>query len=217
VFVWKWRRLVRSLLAATLQRRRLLVRGPVNSGLVCLTFDDGPDPVHTGGLLDVLKEEGVPATFFVIGQQAERHPELVRRMAAEGHVVGHHSYCHSDPQRTSARELLDEVERTRRVLAALLGKAPDLFRPPHGKVTVSKLWKLWRAGQTVVLWNVDTKDYACTSAAELKERLEASPLRSGDVVLMHDNRPYAAQVVRDLIAVTRARGLGFATVLPWTA
>ena len=116
-------------------------------------------PSYTPALLDVLRDCGVRATFFVIGEKVERHPEIVRRMVAEGHGVGNHSFHHNDPQSTSARQLMDEVHRTKVLLAGLLGSDVTLFRPPRSKLTASKLWWLWKARQTVVLWNVDPKDF----------------------------------------------------------
>lgn len=212
----RWRQLLRRALEATLPRHWFLVRIPADSGAVCLTFDDGPHPEHTPRLLDVLRRHGIPATFFVIGQAAERHPDLVRRMAAEGHTVGNHTFSHAKPDQTSARQLLDEIRRTRELLARLLGEAPTLFRPPCGTVTAAKLWRLWRAGQTVVLWNVEPRDHSCRSSDEIRAWFRGRPLRGGDVVLMHDDWPRAAEVVPDLVEAVRARGLRFAKVLEWT-
>jgi peptidoglycan/xylan/chitin deacetylase (PgdA/CDA1 family)/glycosyltransferase involved in cell wall biosynthesis len=204
-----WRQTVKKVLAATMPRGRFLVKGPSKSSSVCLTFDDGPDPDHTPAILEVLKRFSIPATFFVIGQKAERHPELVRRMDAEGHIVANHTYSHADPDQTSAPELLIEVGRTREILKRLLGKTPTFFRPPKGKLTARKLWGLWRAGQTVVLWNADPRDYVCSSSEQVRVWFQHRPLRGGDVVLMHDNRPHAAKVLPELIAEAKGRGLGF--------
>jgi peptidoglycan/xylan/chitin deacetylase (PgdA/CDA1 family) len=202
-------------MAATLPRRLFLVRGPARSNSVCLTFDDGPHPEHTPRVLDVLKEQGVTATFFVIGERAERNGEVVRRIVDEGHALGHHSFTHSDPARTAARTLLDEVRKTRTTLAALAGVSPPLFRPPHGKLTTAKLWGLWRDGQTVVLWNVDPKDFSCRTEGELRAWFQARPLRGGDIVLMHDNHPHAAGVLAEVIGTARGAGLTFTTPLEW--
>jgi peptidoglycan/xylan/chitin deacetylase (PgdA/CDA1 family) len=213
----RYRQLVRATLATTLPRRLLLVRGPAAGGSVCLTFDDGPHPENTPAVLDVLKKEGVSATFFVIGQRAQRYPRLVRRMAAEGHLIGHHSFSHAEPGRTTARQLLEEVGRTQELLARLVGRPSPWFRPPKGKVTARKLWRLWRAGQRVVLWNVDPKDYACRSAAEVRAWFARRPLEGGDVVLLHDSHPHAAGVLPELIHAARRRGLNFVTPARWVS
>jgi peptidoglycan/xylan/chitin deacetylase (PgdA/CDA1 family) len=180
-----------------------------------LTFDDGPHPEHTPAVLDVLKKEEVGATFFLLGDRARRFPGLVRRIAAEGHLIGHHSFSHSEPGRTSARQLLDEVSRTQDVLTALVGRPSPWFRPPKGKLTAAKLVRLWRAGQTVVLWNVDPKDYSCQSPQEVRDWFDRHPLGGGDLVLLHDNVPYAGGMLTDLIHATRRRGLNFVTPEQW--
>lgn len=209
------RQRVRKLLAATVPHRLLLVNGPAASGSLCLTFDDGPHPDHTPRLLDVLKELRVTATFFVIGRNAERYPDLIRRMVAEGHLVGHHSFSHGDPAQTSAGQLLEEVRQTRDLLTQLLGAPSRWFRPPHGKVTAAKLWSLWRNGQTVVLWNADPKDFACPTAEDVRRWFRQRPPRGGDLILMHDNCPHAPEVLPELAAECRARGLTFTTIDQW--
>lgn len=212
---WSVRQLLRGALAATLPRRLFLVRGPAAGKSVCLTFDDGPHPEHTPRLLDALKEHRVKATFFVIGQQMERYPDLVRRMSGEGHAVGHHSFTHGQPGQTSAGQLLEEVRRTQELFETVLEMTSRLFRPPHGKLTIRKLWRLWQAGLSVILWNVDPKDYQCQSADEVRNRLKAHPWRSGDVLLMHDTHPHAAMVVPDLVAAANQQGLTFTTISDW--
>jgi peptidoglycan-N-acetylglucosamine deacetylase len=203
------RRLARLGLRTLLPSRLLTVTSPGGRGTVCLTFDDGPDPEHTPRLLDVLGEQGVGGIFFVIGRKAERHPDLVGRMAAEGHLVGHHSYDHADPSTVGARRLVAEARRTRDLLSPLLGREPTLFRPPFGRLTAAKLAGLWLAGQTVVLWNLDPKDFARRSPEELAGWFARHPLRGGELVLMHDNHPYAAGAIPLLAAQAVARGLSF--------
>jgi peptidoglycan-N-acetylglucosamine deacetylase len=212
-----WRQALKATLAWALGRRRLLVAGPAGTDECCLTFDDGPHPEHTGPLLDVLRSEGIAATFFVIGREAERHPELVRRMVAEGHAVGHHSWSHGEPARTPPRELAAEVDRTRRLLAEIAGVDSRLFRPPRGKLDAPKLWRLLRAGQTVVLWNLDPGDYGAMRAEEVAEWLARRPLAAGDLVLLHDDRPIAAAVLPRVVREARSRGLRFGLVSGWAA
>ncbi len=210
-----WRQAIRRVMVATLPSRLFLVHGALESNCVCLTFDDGPHPEHTPRILDALRERGVHATFFVIGELAERYPHIVRRAAAEGHAIGNHTFYHHEPGLASARELQTEILLTRRVLAGILGTPSELFRPPKGKLTIAKSCRAWLAGQTIVLWNVDSKDYACKSAAELRTRLREHPLCSGDLVLMHDRLACLAGSLPSIIDEARNRGLEFATVLQW--
>lgn len=210
-----WRQLLRTGLAATLPRRLFMTRGPSDGRTVCLTFDDGPHPVYTPRLLDVLRDRGVRATFFLIGREAERYPDIVRRAVDEGHAVGNHTFSHSDPGSTSARRLIEEVHRTNVLLAELSGRAPKLFRPPHGKVTASKLWRLWQEGQTVVLWNVDPKDYSRGAPDKVLAWFRERPVRGGDLVVMHDPVPHAIDVLPSLIDEARGRGLAFTTPSHW--
>jgi peptidoglycan/xylan/chitin deacetylase (PgdA/CDA1 family) len=211
----RWKQLVKVSLAGVVGPRRLLLRGPRRQQTVCLTFDDGPDPIHTPPLLDLLQERQVRATFFLIGSRAARYPKLVGRLVAEGHIIGNHSYWHRPPDRTSARALMDEVEQTAAVLAELSGEKTRLFRPPFGKLTAWKLVRLWGMGQTTVLWNRDPKDFACPSARALSGWFRQQPLRGGDLVLLHDNHPHAVAVLPELIDDVLGRGLEFATVADW--
>ena len=212
----RFRQIMRWGLATALPRRAFITSGPRGSGAVCLTFDDGPHPVLTPQLLDLLAEHKVPATFFLIGQEAEKYPDVVRRMTAEGHAIGNHSYSHPARELLSGRQAADEVARGSEVLAAILGASPTLYRPPRGKVTAGDLWRLRRLGLTTVLWNVDPKDYAKKTPGEVRDWFGARPLRAGDLVLLHDIHPHAAEVLPDLIAATRGRGLRFTTVAEWT-
>lgn len=209
------RQFVRRAKAATLPRRLFLTDGPASSNSVCLTFDDGPHPEHTPRLLDVLRDKGVRATFFVIGMHVERFPDIVRRIAAEGHAIGNHSFSHRSPELVSSRELAGEAKRTRKLLADVVGQDVRIFRPPYGKVSAGAMVRLWRAGMKIALWNADPKDFACQSDEELAERLRATPLRAGDVVLLHDAFGRAAAVLPGVIETARKHGLSFSTVPQW--
>lgn len=204
-----WRQAIKWAMLRALPRRLITATGPPDRPGIYLTFDDGPHPEYTPRLLDLLKEHGVTATFFVIGERAAHHPELVRRMAAEGHTVGHHTYYHSAPASLSARRCVTEVRQTRALLRSLIGRAPSLFRPPHGQLTGAKLLRLWLEGQTVVLWSSDPRDYSCRGPDELAARLAAHPPGRGDIVLLHDIHPHALGALPALIAEARRRGEEF--------
>jgi glycosyltransferase involved in cell wall biosynthesis/peptidoglycan/xylan/chitin deacetylase (PgdA/CDA1 family) len=212
-----WRQFLRRGMTAVMPRRLFLSRGPAAEASVALTFDDGPHPEHTARLLDILGELQWLATFFVIGEQAKRYPHLVQRMAAEGHVIGSHSYyCHNGPPKPRPfRETVEDIRQTRDLLTDILGVPVRLFRPPYGKLTARLAWWLWRSGYTIALWNVDPKDYACVSADEVRSWFARHPWTAGDVVLMHDNHPYAAAVLPDLAAALRRQQLTPVSLAAW--
>jgi peptidoglycan/xylan/chitin deacetylase (PgdA/CDA1 family) len=204
-------------LAATLPRSRFMVCAPRSSRAVCLTYDDGPHPEYTPRLLDVLATHGIRATFFVIGREAEKYPEIVRRAVVEGHEIGNHTWSHDEPRHVSAQQLAEELKRTNELLGAIVGKGIHLFRPPLGKLTLAKLRVAWHAEHRVVLWNTDWKDYACVRAAELESRAAAWNPTAGDVVLLHDNRPWAHAAVQTIVDRAQGAGLGFATITQATS
>jgi peptidoglycan/xylan/chitin deacetylase (PgdA/CDA1 family) len=197
-------------LQLTVPKRCLLVRGDVKSSTVHLTFDDGPDPETTPRILDVLRRHGVQATFFVIGRQVAAHAHVVRRMVAEGHAVGGHTYLHRAPRQVSGWQLMDELRQTDALLQPILDGRSRLFRPPFGKLTASKLWRLWADRRTIVLWNRDPKDFAASSPEQLEAWFREQPLAGGDIVLLHDTSVVTADVLDHVVRDALQAGLSFA-------
>lgn len=201
------RQLVKGAMTRAIPASLFRVRESAGERGVYLTFDDGPHPVHTPALLDAMKAAGARGTFFVRGDNAAAHPDIVRRIVDEGHALGHHSFSHGEPGATSAGVLAAEVRRTLDLLQVTVNRGSTLFRPPHGKVTAAKLVRLWAAGQSVILWNVDPKDFAKASGAELLAWLEDKRLDAGDIVLLHDTHPHAAAAMPFFAERARAAGL----------
>jgi peptidoglycan/xylan/chitin deacetylase (PgdA/CDA1 family) len=163
-----------------------------------LTFDDGPDPEVTPRILDLLAEAGVRASFFVVGERAERHPDLVRRIAQEGHAVGNHSWSHAWLPFCGARRMRAELLRCQELLGDLLGQAPTMIRPPYGARDV-RVYRLIQAlGLTPVLWSLDSRDWAGAPPARIEARLDRA--QGGDVVLLHDGDPKATSTCAALEA-----------------
>jgi peptidoglycan-N-acetylglucosamine deacetylase len=208
-------RLTRIALAATQPRDRWMGRGPRSAQAIALTFDDGPHPELTPKLLDLLAKLEVTATFFVVGQQASQHPGLIRRMVAEGHQVANHTWFHHDPQRLSPLALAAEVKETRALLEDLTGEAITLFRPPKGELTWEKIRTLWTLEQSIALWNIDPKDFAMKCPDDIAAWQAKYRPAPGDIVLFHDNHPWAMTVLPQLVGETRAAGLGLITLAPW--
>jgi peptidoglycan/xylan/chitin deacetylase (PgdA/CDA1 family) len=197
------RQAAKMALASCVTPRWFLARGRRQAAdqrpRLALTFDDGPHPEHTSHLLDLLESRQIRATFFVIGMNAERYPALIRRMAAAGHEIGNHTWSHSEPSQTSARLFLEEVRRTDALLKDLTGTIPRAMRPPKGSLTWTKLSGLWQQGKTVTLWNVDGRDYRMTSAGEAERWAVDYEPSDGDVLLFHDNHPWAATAIEAML------------------
>jgi peptidoglycan/xylan/chitin deacetylase (PgdA/CDA1 family) len=206
---------IKFAMTSLLPSHKWLVQGPRSSRQIALTFDDGPHPEYTPRLLDELKRHGVVATFFVVGQAAERNLDLVRRMAAEGHAVGTHSYTHSEPGLTSSTKLRGEVRRSLDLCKELIGDAPTLFRPPKGKLTWSKTLNLWSANQSIILWNQDPRDYQAGSDG-IQNWVHHYQPHGGDIILMHDIHPHCIAAIEPLVRQVAASQLeGFCRVDQW--
>lgn len=203
------RQAVKRSLEFAVPRRLFLVRGSAGRRLAALTFDDGPDPEHTGRILDILQTTGAKGTFFVVGEKVVRHPDVTARIAAEGHELGHHSFTHSEPRTTSAYRLAVEIGETRRALSRCCPSVrPRFIRPPHGKVTPAKLLAAWGSGLGIALWSADPKDFAATSD-RIREHFRRAPITSGDVVLLHDTSASTVAALPEIIRTGQTAGLAF--------
>jgi peptidoglycan/xylan/chitin deacetylase (PgdA/CDA1 family) len=177
-----------------------------------LTFDDGPDPEWTPRVLDALANAQVKATFFAIGEQAQRAPELMRRIHSAGHAIGNHTFSHRHPWFMSQRTARAQVRDGAKALSDVLGVAPKFYRPPHGRQRACMSDEAQRCGEQVVLWDISAVDWGPLGTAEgIEKRLGA--IKGGDVVLMHDgrnqhNRPdQLLQILPALLQKLSHRGL----------
>jgi len=186
------------------------VASPGN-GVVSLTFDDGPWDQYTSQILDILATAGVPATFFAVGLQAHRRPELVRREAAEGHAVEGHTWGHVDLTRLDDSGYGAEVDRTDSLISSLTATPVGCVRPPYGAVNATVVDRLGSRGLTTVLWSVDPADYSRPGTGAIVDRVLGA-VRPGSIILLHDGGGDRSQTVAALPAIIngiRARGLGF--------
>jgi peptidoglycan/xylan/chitin deacetylase (PgdA/CDA1 family) len=164
-----------------------LIRGVFTPGgprQVALTFDDGPSVPYTGQILDILRKNHIHATFFICGENAVRYPDLVRRIRAEGHEIGNHTYSHPWLYMMDRHKIADEIDQTQDVLQRITGRRPRLFRPPYG-VRWFSLWPLLRErGLTMVLWSIRGYDGRLGASAIAEKTL--SQLEPGGIILLHD-------------------------------
>ena len=160
-------------------------RGPRGARSVALTFDDGPDPVHTPKVLDLLGDAGVRATFFVVGERAARAPDLVREMVVRGHEVENHTWSHSNLWLCGPRATEREITRAHEVIADLTGRRPRFFRPPWGLVNLAVFPTLRRLGTPCVLWSVQPEGLRPVAPGEMASRV-VRRARPGAIVDLHD-------------------------------
>ncbi|HSB71997.1 MAG TPA: polysaccharide deacetylase family protein [Candidatus Methylomirabilis sp.] len=180
---------------------------------IALTFDDGPDPVYTPQVLEVLARYDVKATFFVIGQHVDAHPELIQRIVAAGHAVGSHGFSHVILRGAWPGEIATELRLTDAALARAAGVHTRLLRHPGGMQGAFLPFMALAGGWHVVVWSVDPRDYTQPGAQEIARRIleEAHP---GAIVLLHDGSPDGEQsrrqTVKALPAILKGlRGRGY--------
>ncbi|MCA0206107.1 polysaccharide deacetylase family protein [Pararhodobacter sp.] len=153
---------------------------------VALTFDDGPHPQNTPWLLDILAQYRAKATFYVIGQNARRYPEIMRRIVAEGHEIGNHTFTHPVLSQLGDGNVLREVDRTQQIVWDTVGAVPVTMRPPYGSFSHRQMRMLFdQRNLTSVVWSVDPQDWRRPGVSVVAERMVRGA-RPGAVILAHD-------------------------------
>ena len=181
---------------------------PVEAPKISLTFDDGPSAVWTPALLDGLKERGVKATFFLIGENADKNPEIVKRMAEEGHLIGNHTYHHVELIKVSENEARLELADTSAVIVRITGKEPEYMRPPFGT------WqrKLEQDIQMLpVLWTIDPLDWTTENQDEIVNKV-VTEAEENDIILLHDCYKSSVEAGLRIVDILQEEGFVFVTV-----
>jgi peptidoglycan/xylan/chitin deacetylase (PgdA/CDA1 family) len=196
---------------------RTIFRGPGSARAVAFTFDDGPDPTYTAQILDALREHDAKATFFVVGKAAEAHPELVRRIVADGHLVASHTYSHAHTFHLwRSRAMAADIARGIDAVEKITGVRPRFFRPPQGLrvPTLRDALAVLGSPPACVTWTVRGMDSVARSAESIVARIEKG-LTPGSIITLHDgtafgglaSRAPTVSALRELLAATEARGL----------
>lgn len=161
------------------------VEGPY----IALTFDDGPHATLTPKLLDLLAAHRMKATFFVVGQNAADHPDILRRAVREGHEIASHSWSHPNLGKMSDEAVRRELQKTDDAIAAAIGKRPTLMRPPYGSITArQKRWIHDDFGYRIIIWDVDPLDWKRPGPSVVCNRI-LKETRPGSIILAHDIHP----------------------------
>lgn len=177
-------------------------------GKIALTFDDGPHPHYTEQLLDGLKERGVHATFFVTGEHAELHPEVIKRMQEEGHLIGNHTYSHLQLRNDNREEFKNQLVKTNEIIEEITGEEVQYVRPPYG--TWDKRFET-ELNMFPVLWTIDPLDWCSTNVERIKEKVISKAEENG-IILMHDYYPSTITAALEVVDELQEQGYEFVTV-----
>jgi endo-1,4-beta-xylanase len=161
-------------------------------GVIALTFDDGP-VTATPDLLDILKREGLRATFFVVGQRVEERPDIAQRIVSDGHAIASHSYTHPDLTKLTAAEVESELQRTQRAVLDVTGVSVAFVRPPYGESNDEVSRHFSTMGLAEVMWTDDTHDWTGVSVEDILRAVGST--QPGGVVLMHDSAPHVLEAL----------------------
>ncbi|PWM00289.1 MAG: chitooligosaccharide deacetylase [Clostridiales bacterium] len=192
----------------------VVLSGSPDSKKIALTFDDGPHPSKTNKILDLLKEYSIHATFFVIGQNVAAYPDVVLREMEEGHEIGNHTYHHKSLYRCKKETVEEEIISTEEILIDKTGCVPRVFRPPEGAYTCDILDVAGRMNYDVILWTIDTRDWAKASTDKIVETV-LGKVKNGSIILMHDytvNGTHTLDALKILIPKLLDMGYEFVTV-----
>jgi peptidoglycan/xylan/chitin deacetylase (PgdA/CDA1 family) len=199
----------------------MIRNGPREYMYVALTFDDGPDPVYTPKILDILAEKDVSATFFLVGNHASKHPSIVERIYAEGHSIGNHTNSHRSLVPLSKAATYGEIMMAEEAIEAITGEKPTLFRPPRGVYSKYARELLMEKRYTIVLWDVSSQDWEETRHTDIVNNV-LKRVQPGSIILFHDsgniisssggNRSNTVKALPIIIDRLMERGYSFLTI-----
>lgn len=195
----------------------VFLSGPSRSNKIALTFDDGPTEVTSSQVLDILQQNNVKATFFLLGQNIDRYPQVVARIVREGHVVAGHSWSHIQLEKAQLPRIIGEVTDTENAIYQIAGVRPALLRPPYGSLNREGLEYLRQNGYKVVNWSVDSLDWKYPDRGNQVIISTLRDVRGGSIILFHtlpgkDPSPIIGKVLPEIIYSLKSQGYQFVTV-----
>ncbi len=177
---------------------------------VALTFDDGPHPLYTPLLLEILRQHQARATFFVVGKRVKQYPGLLDRITREDQELGNHSFSHTDMRSLTREEVSRELSRTSALTEGWAGVKLHLFRPPGGQYNGKVMECARRQGYTMVLWTLNPADWKMPQD-KILEKIE-NTVRGGDIILLHDGAIETIKALPEILSILKTKGLNCVTV-----
>lgn len=175
---------------------------------IALTFDDGPHPVYTQKLLEGLRQRGVKATFFVVGENIPGREELIRQMAEDGHLIGNHTYDHADVSKMSSEKVCEELQKTSDLVEEITGEATPYVRPPFGNWDDDLDCLI---SMIPVRWTIDPLDWTTANTAQIVDKV-VTKASDNDIILLHDYYESSVEAALQIVDILQARGFVFVTV-----
>jgi len=175
---------------------------------IWLTFDDGPTPKVTPFILNTLKEEKVKATFFLVGEQIERQPDLYNQIISDGHVIANHSYSHINSWKSNNLDYLNDIEKCQQLMPK-----NKLFRPPYGKISALQIRRL-KKKYKIILWDVLSWDFSLSIAPSKVKRNVMKNTKQGSIIVFHNNQKSfqnLTSILKETIQELKQKGFSFST------
>lgn len=199
---------VGRLMSAACLRRPLQVRQRSRESLF-LTFDDGPQPEFTCQLLALLQRYNAKATFFLIGSQLRKHPQIAEQIVHQGHAIGNHSFHHQAFGRLSTEDQISEADSAQQLISELAPETPRMFRAPQGAWSIPLLYGLNRRGYRCVHWTLDSGDHAESDSSAIVRHVREAKVSAGDIILFHDDAPVSLHALEELLPEWVSQGFRF--------
>ena len=200
--------------SATQKAQNVYHSSHTDEKVLALTFDDGPHPRYTKEILKLLDEYGIRATFFMIGENISNYPETAKMVFEAGHEIGNHTDTHPSVRSIGREEISKEMQEAENKISRITGRKTKLFRPPEGLCSHEICEEAEKLDYSVILWTVDTRDWAGTPSEVIKEGV-MKRIRGGDILLFHDyvsKRSHTIEALRKIIPALQAEGYEFLTV-----
>jgi len=198
--------------AKFLPNRVITTKGNRHSRFLYLTFDDGPDAAITPKILKLLTRYNAKASFFWIGENIRKNPEIVLQAISEGHMVANHSNKHESYANLKLENQIEDIDKCQRELTALNSAARKIFRAPRGQLGLLSLYNLKRNGWSIVHWSYDSLDHRQRTLEHHIEYVRKNPVQNGDIVLFHDDNELAHHMLSILLPEWIELGFNFPTI-----
>lgn len=194
------RKSIKSFLGFVLPEDLIMWHGSKKVGNnIAITFDDGPNPIYTEKIINTLQEYKIKATFFLLGSEIEKYPNIVKCLISSGHSIGNHTYSHRYNTKICRNDLILQIQKTQTIIKQTTGIISKIFRPPHGHVSISGLKYCRKNNLFTILWSIDSTDYKKADTKLILEAVNQCTVKPGDIILFHDDNEYTLEALPIII------------------